>query len=202
ALTSFTTFTVTQNSYDGSEWWGTIKFTNNGPPPSANYKVEFDIPSGRHCTADFVPPGATLSPLTGSGSSAHTISNHCIFTWTNTTPLGAGASKTFNYSTDSQSFSSASNLVVSDTVTGAPACKTFALNQNSYDGPDMWGTIRFTNSGPSSSANYQVEFDVPSGKHCTNEPESVPPGATLTPLVGSGPTAQTASNHCIFTWTN
>ena len=111
------TFTVTQNVYDGPNWWGTLRFRNNGPTASSNYKVEFDVPAGRHCTADYVPPGATLSPLTGSGSSARTVSNHCVFTWNNASPLAVGASKTFNYSTDSNNFSAASNVVVTDAST-------------------------------------------------------------------------------------
>jgi hypothetical protein len=113
------TFNVTKNVYDGPDWWGTITFKNNGPASSSNYIVAFDVPTGVHCTNDYVPPGATLSPLTGSGSSARTTSNHCVFTWTNASAIGAGLSKTFNYSTDSQSFSSASNLGVSDSVCSA-----------------------------------------------------------------------------------
>jgi hypothetical protein len=111
------TFTVTKNVYDGLEWWGTITFRNEGPFNSYNYKVEFDVPAGAHCTADYVPPGATLSPLTGSGSSAHTVSNHCVFTWSNASPVAPGGSKTFNYSTDVQNFKSASTVVVSDRAT-------------------------------------------------------------------------------------
>jgi hypothetical protein len=111
------TFTVTKNVYDGPEWWGTITFKNNGPTSSYNYKVEFDVPSGGHCTADEVPSGATLSPLTGSGSSAHTVSNHCVFTWSNASPVANGGSKTFNYSTDKQNFTKASNVKVSDSST-------------------------------------------------------------------------------------
>jgi hypothetical protein len=84
----------------------TIK--NTGSTTVSSFKAEFDIPSGGHCTNDAVPVGAKLSPLTGSGSSAYTSSNHCVFTWTST-PLAAGASLTFNYSTDRQNFSAASN---------------------------------------------------------------------------------------------
>ena len=162
------TFTVTKNVYDGDDWWGTITFRNNGPVATANFQVEFDIPSGKHCTADYVPPGATLSPLTGSGSSARTVSNHCVFTWTNTTTLQPGQSKTFNYSTDTQNFNSASNVRIKDQAVGA-ICSTFAVTKNVYDGPDWWGTITFKNGGPYNSYNYKVEFDIPSGDHCTND---------------------------------
>jgi hypothetical protein len=111
------TFSITKNTYDGGDWWGTITFKNTGTSSVSSYKVEFDVPSGGHCTNDAVPVGAKLSPLTGSGSSAYTSSNHCIFTWTST-PLAAGASKTFNYSTDRQNFSAASNVKA-----GLPNCQ-------------------------------------------------------------------------------
>ena len=122
------TFTVTKNVYDGPEWWGTITFRNNGPVGTSKFTVEFDLPSGVHCTAEpeSVPPGATLSPLTGSGSSARTVSNHCVYSWSNASPIAPGETKKINYSTDnnSTSFKSASNLQVSDRATcvGAPAC--------------------------------------------------------------------------------
>jgi YD repeat-containing protein len=197
---------VTKNVYDGPNWWGTITFTNNGPSPSSNYVVEFDVPSGVHCTADSgaVPSGATLSPLTGSGSSAHTVSNHCIFTWSNTTVLAAGVSKTFNYSTDSQSVTSAANLAVSDSICdgGGSSCNTFTITRNDYDGPNWWGTITIKNDGPFSSSAYTAAFDVPSGVHCTADSGAVPSGATLSPLTGSGSSAHTVSNHCVFTWAN
>ena len=51
----------------GANWWGTITFKNTGTSSVSSYKVEFDVPSGGHCTNDAVPVGAKLSPLTGSG---------------------------------------------------------------------------------------------------------------------------------------
>jgi hypothetical protein len=192
-------FTITKNTYDGPQWWGTITFKNNGPSSSSSFKVEFDVPAGVHCTAEpeSVPPGATLTPLTSDGS--RTVSNHCVFTWNNTTPLQPGQSKTFNYSTDSQNFSSASNVVASDNGSGA-VCSTFTVTKNVYDGPQWWGTITFKNNGPFNSYNYKVEFDVPAGVHCTND--YVPPGATLSPLNGTGSSARTVSNHCVYSWSN
>jgi hypothetical protein len=117
ALTTCSTFTVTHNSYDGPEWWGTFTFRNDGPNTLQNYKVEFDVPAGSHCTAESsaVPPGATLTPLTGSNP-PHTVTNHCTFTWTNVSALAPGASKTFNYSADTQSFSAAAAIVITDTL--------------------------------------------------------------------------------------
>jgi hypothetical protein len=208
ATTSACTFTLTDNRYDASEWWGTISFSNNGPSSASNYVVEFDVPSGKHCTADAgaIPTGATLSPLVGTGSSAHTISNHCIFTWTNTTPLPAAASKTFHYSTDSNAsnFVAATGVIIGDTMCGAgtSACNTYALTYNNYDGPEWWGTVTFKNTGPFTAWSYSVAFDVPGGAHCTAEADAIPTGATLSPLAGTGSSAHTSSNHCIFTWVN
>ncbi len=111
-------FSVTQNTYDGPNYWGTIAIKNTGSASVTGFTVEFDVPSGAHCTNDTVPSGATLSPLTGSGSSANTVSNHCKFAWAGST-LKEGASKTFNYSTDSTTFSAASNVAAS-----APSCSS------------------------------------------------------------------------------
>jgi hypothetical protein len=112
ALGGSCSFSVTQNTYDGPNYWGTVTVKNDGPSAATGYSVAFDVPSGVHCTNDTVPPGATLSPLNGSGSSAATKSNHCVFTWASA-KLAAGASATFNYSTDSTSFKVASNVVAS-----------------------------------------------------------------------------------------
>jgi RHS repeat-associated protein len=215
ALTSSCTFTVTKNEYDGPDMWGTITFRNNGPSTATNYVVEFDVPSGAHCTAEpeSVPANATLSPLTTSGNPKQTLGNHCVFTFSNIS-LASGVSKTFNYSTDSESSTAASNLTVSSAACGGASggggsasgltCNTFSVNQNSYDGPNWWGTIKFTNNGPSTASSYVVEFDVPSGKHCTGEPDAIPPQSSLSPLTYPPPPdpPQTASNHCVFTWTN
>jgi hypothetical protein len=118
ALSGTCTFSVTANSYDGPEYWGTITIKNDGPSEATGYAVAFDVPSGAHCTNDAVPSGAKLSPLSGSGSSAATKSNHCVFTWA-TAKLAAGASTTFNYSTDSTSFTKATSVEVSSSSCGA-----------------------------------------------------------------------------------
>ena len=41
--------------------------------------------------------------------------------------------------------------------------------ENFYDGPNAWGTIQVKNVGPSAASGYVVQFDVPSGAHCTND---------------------------------
>jgi RHS repeat-associated protein len=118
-------FTVTKNVYDKPEWWGTITFRNDGPASASNYKVEFDLPENVHCTAESVsvPPGATLTPLTGSNP-PRTVSNHCVFSWSNAPPLAPGASKTFNYSADAQTFTQATSVVVTDLMCGGGASAT------------------------------------------------------------------------------
>lgn len=97
---------VTQNVYDGPNYWGTITVKNAGPSAATGVVVAFDVPSGAQCTTDAVPSGATLA----------TKSNHCVFTWAST-KLGAGSSLTFNYSTDSAGFKAASNVAAS-----SPSC--------------------------------------------------------------------------------
>lgn len=97
------TFSIITNVYDGPEYWGTITFKNNGPATASNFRVEFDVPSNAHC--DHSEAGWTYT----------TSANHCVYTKNNTS-MPAGTMLTFNYSTNSTSFSSASNLVVHDTV--------------------------------------------------------------------------------------
>jgi hypothetical protein len=116
ALGGTCSFSVTQNVYDGPNYWGTITVKNGGPSSATGLSVAFDVPSGAHCTNDSVPSGATLSPLNGAGSSAATKSNHCVFTWAGGA-IAAGASKTFNYSTDSTSFKAASGVTAA-----SPSC--------------------------------------------------------------------------------
>src|SRR5207249_2750820 len=106
----------TSNTYNGTQWWGTATFSNNGPATSSNYSVAFDVPAGAHCTNDAVPAHATLSPLNGSGTGAKTVSNHCVFTWSKA-PLASGASLTFNYSADTTaSFNATGSTAVHDAI--------------------------------------------------------------------------------------
>lgn len=103
---------VVSASYDGPDWWGTIKIKNTGTLSTSKFSVEFDVPSGAHCN-DHVPSGATLTPLSPGGLSQGTVSNHCVFTWSNTT-IAPNATYTFNYSADTQSSTPPKNIVVTD----------------------------------------------------------------------------------------
>src|SRR4051794_15962762 len=62
ALGAACTFSVTQNTYDGPNYWGTIA-VKNGSSTVSGLTVDFDVPGGAHCTNDAVPSGAKLSPL-------------------------------------------------------------------------------------------------------------------------------------------
>jgi hypothetical protein len=216
-------FAVTQNVYDGPNYWGTMTIKNSSSASVTGFAVKFTVPSGDHCTNDSVPSGAKLSPLTGSGTSATTTSNACTYTWPSAT-LAAGASMTFNYSTDNTNFSAATGVTVTSSAcgtttgsssgsgssggsssgspsgssSGSGSSCSLSVTANSYDGPNYWGTMTVKNSGPSAAKGYSVQFTVPSGDHCTND--TVPSGATLSPLTGSGTSATTTSNVCKFTW--
>lgn len=100
-------FAVTKNVYDGPAWWGTIAFKNNGPATSTAFQVAFDVPSGVQC--DYAPSGWIYSQ---SGV-------RCSYRKPGAS-LAAGSSLTFNYSTNSQSFSEAGNVIVGD-ATCAPS---------------------------------------------------------------------------------
>ena len=56
---------------------------------------------------------------------------------------------------------------------------SYGVRRNRYDGPNYWGTVAVKNTSSSSFAGFAVEFDIPSGAHCTND--AVPSGATLWP---------------------
>jgi hypothetical protein len=136
-------FAVTQNVYDGPNYWGTITIKNEGSSNVTGFAVSFSIPSGDHCTNDAVPSGATLSPLTGSGSSAHTVSNFCKYTWGSAT-LAAGASYTFNYSTDNTNFRAATGVSVtsSNCSTGGVDAGTGKDGSSTDSGSNDTGTSK------------------------------------------------------------
>lgn len=149
ALGAPCSFKVKTNTYDGPNYWGTIAFTN-GSQAVTGIKVDFDVASGAHCTNDTVPSGATLSPLTGSGSSAATTGSHCTFTWASGS-LGSGATKTFNYSTDATNFSSASHLVVTYASCGGSGSSSGSSSGGSSSGGSSSGGSSSGSSGGSSS---------------------------------------------------
>jgi Glycosyl hydrolases family 18 len=118
SVTGSCSLVVTKNTYSGPDYWGTIVVENSGTSKAKGFTVAFDVPSGAHCTNDSVPSGAVLSPLSGSGSSAETTSNHCVFTLASTS-ISAGSTHTIHYSTDSSSFSAATNVTVTGSGCGA-----------------------------------------------------------------------------------
>jgi chitinase len=149
ALSGSCSLVVTKNGYDGPGYWGTMTVANKGPATATGFAVSFDVPSGAHCTNDAVPSGATLSPLAGSGTSAHTTSNHCTFTWKSAT-LASGASKTFNYSADSASFSAATNAAAS-----SPSCGSSPPKPDAGTGQDADA------APPVTAGNFPARFSAP-----------------------------------------
>jgi hypothetical protein len=143
SLTGSCSASVTENVYDGPNYWGTVAIKNSSASAWGGYAVSLTVPSGAHCTNDAVPSGATLSPLTGTGTSAETTSNVCTFTWTQS--LAPGATKTFNYSTDATSFSSATNVHVT-----SGSCSSTTPGSNSSSGSGGGGS---SSSGGSSSGS-------------------------------------------------
>jgi hypothetical protein len=133
---------VTTNTYDGPNYWGTMTIKNTGSISVKGVTVQFDVPSGDHCTNDTVPSGAVLGPLNGTGSGATTQSNVCKFTWSTKT-LAAGASLTFNYSTDNTNFSAATKVTVS-----SASCSTGTSSSSSSSG----SSSSSSGSGSSSSS--------------------------------------------------
>ena len=97
---------ITKNTYN--DYWGTITVKNNGPGTATGFVVKLDVPSGSKCTPDAVPGGSKLSV---SG-------NHCTFTFAST-KISSGGTKTFNYSSDTDSFSSAKNVSATSASCGS-----------------------------------------------------------------------------------
>ena len=68
ALSGACSFSVTTNSYDGPNYWGTIAVKNTGSAGVTGFTVAFDVPSGAQCTSDAVPSGAKLTASANHGS--------------------------------------------------------------------------------------------------------------------------------------
>jgi hypothetical protein len=100
-------FSITEDSYDGTQELGTITFKNTTPFTFSSYNAWFLVPSGAHCTNDVVPPGASYKFLTGTGTAAHTVSNFCALSWASATPVAPNQSLTFHYRADVQTFTKA-----------------------------------------------------------------------------------------------
>jgi beta-glucanase (GH16 family) len=156
SLTTTCSSNVTTNTYDGPNYWGTIAVKNTTASAWSGFAITFQVPSGAHCTNDAVPSGARLSPLNGRGSSATTRSNTCTFTWT--TSLAAGATKTFNYSTDSNSFHAATNVTARSASCGG------ASSSSSSGGGSGSSSGSPTDAGiPGWTLVWSDEFDGPNG---------------------------------------
>ncbi|SEK68491.1 chitosanase [Stigmatella aurantiaca] len=97
--------TVTTNTYVGSDWWGTLVFKNTGTATITSPQVIFNVPSGVACDHD--EPGWT-----------HTQSGvTCTYSSSSVT-IGANASYTFYYSTNSNSSFTATNVQLTSASCG------------------------------------------------------------------------------------
>ena len=119
ALTAVScTSSTTKNTYSATTKQGTIAVKNTGITTWSSFSVTFNVTTGDHCSNAIVPSGAKLSPLTGTGTTAHTTSNVCTFTWSKAT-LAPGATKTFTYATTTAAAGAATHIVAHSTSCGA-----------------------------------------------------------------------------------
>lgn len=100
-------YTLTTNTYDGPDYWGTIIFKNTGTSPMTSPRIAFNVPSGVTCDHD--EPGWSH---TQSGTT-------CTYSRTSSLTVGVNASYTFYYSTNSNVSFTATNVQISD-----PSCGT------------------------------------------------------------------------------
>jgi chitosanase len=98
-------YSVTTNTYNGPDYWGTIVFKNTGSAAMTSPTVAFTVPSGVTCDHDEAGWTHTQSGTT------------CTYSRTTGLTVGAGASYTFYYSTTSSSSFTAGSVRISD-----PSC--------------------------------------------------------------------------------
>ncbi|ATB28922.1 chitosanase [Melittangium boletus] len=98
-------YSVTTNTYDGPDYWGTLVFKNTGTSAMTSPTVAFTVPSGVTCDHDEAGWKHTQSGTT------------CTYSRTTGLTVNAGASYTFYYSTTSSASFTAGNVQISD-----PSC--------------------------------------------------------------------------------
>ncbi|PTL80827.1 chitosanase [Vitiosangium sp. GDMCC 1.1324] len=98
-------YTITTNTYVGSDYWGTITFKNTGASAMTSPTIAFNVPSGVTCDYDETGWKHTQSGVT------------CTYSRTSSLTVAANASYTFNYSTNSSTSFTATNVQISD-----PSC--------------------------------------------------------------------------------
>lgn len=96
---------VTTNTYVGADYWGTIKIKNTGSSAMTSPTISFKVPSGVKCDFD------------ASGWKHAQSGSTCTYSRKSSLKIAAGASYTFNYSTNSGTSFSASSIKVND-----PSC--------------------------------------------------------------------------------
>ncbi|MCP3103560.1 chitosanase [Myxococcus sp. K15C18031901] len=98
-------YTVTTNTYDGPDYWGTLVFKNTGTSAMTSPTISFGVPGGVTCDHD--EPGWTH---TQTGST-------CVYSRTSGLTVAVNASYTFYYSTNSNTSWTAGNVGITD-----PSC--------------------------------------------------------------------------------
>lgn len=108
---------ITINNYDGPNAWGTIKIKNTSSTAMTSPTIAFNVPSGVTCDYD-----ASGWKHTQSGST-------CTYSRKTSLTIAAGASYTFNYSTDSVSTFTALAVKITD-----PSCSSGTTSSTSTSG--------------------------------------------------------------------
>jgi hypothetical protein len=125
-------FHIHSNTYSGPDYWGTIDFVNTGASALTNPTISFTVPGGVTC--DYDPSGWKH---TQSGAT-------CTYSTTKSLSIAAGASYTFNYSTDSSSSWKAGSVEVT-----SASCGGGSATSSSSSG----GTTSSTSTSSSTSAS-------------------------------------------------
>ena len=147
-------YSITTNTYVGSEYWGTIVFKNTGTAAMTRPTIAFGVPSGVVC--DYDEPGWTH---TQSGTT-------CTYSRTSDLTVAVNASYTFYYSTTSNTSFTAANIQISDPSCGStppPPGTGLTANQKKVaeDLTSIW-----ENDTP--SINYAYSENIQDGRGYTN----------------------------------
>ncbi|MFP2926350.1 chitosanase [Pyxidicoccus sp. 3LG] len=146
-------YTITTNTYVGSEWWGTIVFKNTGTAAMTSPTISFGVPSGITCDHD--EPGWTH---TQSGST-------CTYSRTSGLTVAVNASYTFYYSTNSNTSWTATNIQISDPSCGSTPPPTGGLTANQKKVSEALTSI-WENDTP--TIDYAYSENINDGRGYTN----------------------------------
>ncbi len=152
ALTACST-SVTTNTYDGPNAWGTIKIKNTSATTMTSPKISFKVPSGVTCDYD-----ASGWKHTQSGTT-------CTYSRKTSLTIAPGATYTFNYSTDTVTSFTASAVTITD-----PSCTSSGTTSGSG------GTSSTTGSSTTSGSGGASTSSTTSGGTASSTGSGDPPG--------------------------